>query len=344
MQEDRPGRDMRRTRDEHRRRPTCRSRERASGQSRRQAQAAQSSEVSELTLMIAWLADDRPRPQFDYVATAEACKNFLRHIFPPAPHDRSRCAAPASSKPSVANADEFIVALLRRIRFPEYIAFAALFLLHRLRHSGVPLDAGSASVLFLAAYMISAKVYEDTTFSHSSWVVLGSYIADKGELDRWERDICSLLHWNLLVDPGVLNEFAKAVKRDFRGDGPYPDYRLDEDLSAPENCFPQLPGNPIDEDEEEPLFSMPAAIPPPSVLAALSRHKRLSQVLPPLSIEHRMTITACEGSATMHARSKAGPCFDRPSSPTAWWGPSATWMPPVVLRVPGHVLSNCKPV
>lgn len=243
----------------------------------------------------------------------------------------------------MATVDEFVSTLLRRTRFPEYVVFAALFLLHRLRHSGVPLDADNACVLFLAAYVISAKMYEDTNFSNTYWAVLGRTVK-KEDMDRWERELCGLLHWNLLVDPGVLDGFAKAVKRDFCGDGPYPDYRLEEDLSAPEKRFPQLPGNPIDEDEEEPLFAKPAAVPPASVLAALARHKRpvLEKPLPPLPVEHR--IVACESSATIRARIKAGPCLDRPPYPPTCWNSAATWLPPVALRVPEHVLSTCNPI
>ena len=295
-----------------------------------------------------WPTDDRPRPQrslFNYVATAEICKTFLAHTLRSTSSDSVRHPACTPSKYGLATANEFIGAVLRRTHFHECIAFAALFLLHRLRHYGVPLDADRACILFLAAYMISAKLYEDTNFTNAYWVAMGDRNINKEDLDRCERDLCGLLHWNLLVDPVVLEEFAKAVKRDFSGDGPYPDYPLNEDLSDPEKRFPRLPGNPVEEDEEEPMVVQPSAIPPAAVVAALARHRKPVQdkPLPPLPTEHGAG--ARENSAITRARSKAGPCLDKPPYlPPACRSSSATWLPPVVLRVSEHVLSTCNPV
>lgn len=338
MQEERAGRAMRRTRDEHHRRPARRSRERAPFYSRRLVQPTQyaDTEVSQFTPSTAWLADHRPRSQdSSYVATAELCKNFLRHTLRSASSDSTRRSASTSSKYGVATVHEFIGAVLRTTHFHECIAFSALFLLHRLRHSGVPLDADKACILFLGAYMISAKMYEDTNFRNTYWVVMGDRSIRKDDVDQCERDLCRLLHWNLRVDPVVLNEFAQAVKRDFQGDGPYPDYGLDEDLFDPEKRFPRLPGNPVEEDEEEILVTKSAPIPPAAICATLARHRKPveDKPLPPLPNGHR--VMACEGSATTHARSKAGSCLDNPAYPTCR-GSSTTWLPPVVPRVPGH--------
>ena len=253
-------------------------------------------------------------------------------------------SASTASKYGVDTANEFIGEVLRKTHFHEYVAFAALFLLHRLRHSGVPLDADRACILFLAAYMISAKMYEDTNFSNAYWVIMGDRSIKKEDVDRCERDVCRLLHWNLLVDPIVLEEFAKAVKRDFSGDGPYPNYRLEEDLFDPEKRFPRLPNDPVQEEEEETPVAKSAVLPPAAVCAALARHRKPIQdkPLPPLPIEHRAL--ACESSMTLRARSKAGPCLDKPPLPTACRSSSATWLSPAVLRVSEHVLSTCNPV
>ncbi|KAH9928947.1 uncharacterized protein B0H18DRAFT_1155789 [Fomitopsis serialis] len=329
MQEERSSRAMRRTRDERRKRPNRRSKERVPRHGQRPSRTIQCEELEEFP--------------FDYTATAQVCKNFLRHILQPVRYDESQPPTYSGSLFGVVTVHEFIRTTLRNTHFPECVPFAALFLLHRLRHSGAALDVNEVHRLFLCAYMIAAKVHVDETFCNAYWVILGDRHFKTEELNQCERELCGLLHWNLLVDPLVLEKFTEAAKRDFRGDGPYPQYLLDEDLSAPAKRFPQLPGNPVVEDEEIPLGIKPPAVPPPAVVAALARHKKPVQKVQSLLVEPRAL--ACEASVIACtndnvARSAQDRLFGLPTCKDA----SATWRPLAVLRESGYALNSCNPV
>ncbi|KZT66982.1 hypothetical protein DAEQUDRAFT_426038 [Daedalea quercina L-15889] len=331
MQEERPGRAMRRTRDEHRKRPSRRSKQRdPNGQGH---------------LATAQPEDLKGCP-FDYVATAEICKNFLRHTLQPVPLDESRPPPYTCPLFGVITVHEFIYNLLRNTRFPECVAFAGLFLLHRLKCSGVVLDVNDAYTLFLGAYIIAAKVHVDDSFCNAYWVVLGGRHFKLEELNRCERELCGLLQWDLLVDPLVMEKFTKAVKRDFHEDGPYPNYSLDEDLSNPVKGFPQLPGSTVDQDEEELPAVKPANAPPPEIVAALARHRKPaedSKPLPPLPIGPPALERETSACAISYVRPPVGELSQHRTLPVCK-DASATWLPLTALSVPGYVLNTCYPV
>ncbi|KAH9843636.1 uncharacterized protein C8Q71DRAFT_8012 [Rhodofomes roseus] len=331
MQEERSGRAMRRTRDERQKRPTRRSKERVADRDQRPSRTTEP-EVPEVL-------------PFDYTATAQVCKNFLRHILQPARSDESQPPTYNCTLFGITTVYEFIRATLRNTRFPECVAFAALLLLHRLKRSGVALDVNDAHRLFLCAYMIAAKVHVDETFCNAYWVILGDRHFKTAELNRCERELCGMLHWNLLVDPLVLETFTEAVKRDFREDGPYPDYPLDEDLSDPEKRFPQLPDKPAVQDEEEPVLIKPPVVPPRAVVAALARHRRPMDIvqpslLEPQGLECETSVTSCATSDSARSMEERRPGFRLPSCKEQ----SATWLPLAVLRASGYVMNSCNPV
>ena len=53
------------------------------------------------------------------------------------------------------------------------------------------------------------------------------------EINQMEREMCSYLEWQLNVDPTELREFEHKVRRDFKGQGPYPTYNLPSPAPSP---------------------------------------------------------------------------------------------------------------
>ncbi|KAM5542984.1 hypothetical protein V8D89_003368 [Ganoderma adspersum] len=48
-----------------------------------------------------------------------------------------------------------------------------------------------------------------------------------------EREMCSYLEWQLIIEPDALREFEAKVRRDFNGLGPYPTYVLPSPAPTP---------------------------------------------------------------------------------------------------------------
>ena len=48
-----------------------------------------------------------------------------------------------------------------------------------------------------------------------------------------EREMCSYLEWQLNIEPEALKEFEAKVRRDFKGQGPYPTYVLPSPAPTP---------------------------------------------------------------------------------------------------------------
>ncbi|EPS93356.1 hypothetical protein FOMPIDRAFT_1056060 [Fomitopsis schrenkii] len=84
--------------------------------------------------------------------------------------------------------------------------------------------------------MIASKVICDNTYSNKSWSIVGQAMFALREINQMEREMCSYLKWQLNIEPEALKEFeAKVakVRRDFKGQGPYPTYVLPSPAPTP---------------------------------------------------------------------------------------------------------------
>ena len=73
----------------------------------------------------------------------------------------------------------------------------------------------------------------DDTYSNKSWSIVGQGMFALREINQMEREMCSYLEWQLNVDPQHLKDFEQKVRKDFRGQGPYPTYSLPSTTTTP---------------------------------------------------------------------------------------------------------------
>lgn len=81
--------------------------------------------------------------------------------------------------------------------------------------------------------MIASKVICDDTYSNKSWSIVGQAMFALREINQMEREMCSYLEWQLNIEPDALKEFEAKVRRDFKGQGPYPTYVLPSPAPTP---------------------------------------------------------------------------------------------------------------
>ena len=146
--------------------------------------------------------------------------------------------------------------------------------------------------------MVASKMFLDDTYSNKSWSIAAQNMFALREINLMEREMCSYLHWDLNIHPGVLKQFEQMVRRDFRGSGPYPTHTLPS--HAPSPMPMTMPSN-VPTDGSAPLpaiLSQPPLAPP-----SISPSKPISPPVP------------------MHA---GAPPISRFSSPTAQDAPPDT--------------------
>ncbi|KAI0776270.1 hypothetical protein BD413DRAFT_602710 [Trametes elegans] len=181
----------------------------------------------------------------------------VRHAFvcvsgsAPAVHRR-----PPTPSPPLAN---FIAYALHRTRLHTSVTFAALYLLQRLKARFPAARGSSGHRLFISAFMIASKVICDDTYSNKSWSIVGQGMFALREINQMEREMCSYLEWQLNIDPNALQAFEQKVRRDFKGQGPYPTYDLSSPAPSPvPSTTPYAQAN-----GAGPSTSPPKPLPPP---------------------------------------------------------------------------------
>ena len=87
--------------------------------------------------------------------------------------------------------------------------------------------------MFISPSNIAGKVIRDNTYSNKSRCIVGQGTVLLREIGQMDREMCSYLEWQLNVDPTELREFEHKVRRDFKGQGPYPTYNLPSPAPSP---------------------------------------------------------------------------------------------------------------
>lgn len=161
----------------------------------------------------------KPDPFYGHESIARLCGCFITHLFA-CPEN------PPSSAHSQAKLPYFIAYALHRTKLHVSVTFAALVLLQRLKARFPTARGSSGHRLFISAFMIASKVICDDTYSNKSWSIVAQGMFTLREINQMEREMCNYLDWELTVDNPILANFMDMVKRDFRGQGPYPTYSL----------------------------------------------------------------------------------------------------------------------
>ncbi|TCD64563.1 hypothetical protein EIP91_003921 [Steccherinum ochraceum] len=172
----------------------------------------------------------QPDIYYGHEEAAKICARFVSHLFacPDVPPVSS--AHPSAPTPPLA---AFIAYALHRTRLHASVTFAALYLLQRLKARFPAARGSSGHRLFISAFMLASKVICDDTYSNKSWSIVGQGMFALREINQMEREMCSYLEWQLNVDPAQLADFEVKVRRDFKGQGPYPTYSLPSPAPSP---------------------------------------------------------------------------------------------------------------
>ncbi|EPT02571.1 hypothetical protein FOMPIDRAFT_1047913 [Fomitopsis schrenkii] len=171
-----------------------------------------------------------PDPYYGHEETAKLCSRFVTHLFACPDLPPLSTANPPAPSPPLAL---FIAYALHRTRLHTSVTFAALYLLQRLKARFPAARGSSGHRLFISAFMIASKVICDDTYSNKSWSIVGQAMFALREINQMEREMCSYLEWQLNIEPEALKEFEAKVRRDFKGQGPYPTYVLPSPAPTP---------------------------------------------------------------------------------------------------------------
>ncbi|KAF8891780.1 hypothetical protein BD779DRAFT_1610504 [Infundibulicybe gibba] len=149
---------------------------------------------------------------------ARLCTRFISHLFtcpenPPVPTTNGQAKLPL-----------FIAYALHRTKLHASVTFASLILLQRLKARFPTARGSSGHRLFISAFMIASKVMCDDTYSNKSWSIVAQGMFALREINQMEREMCNYLDWELSVDSGTLEDFERALRKDFATNGPYPNY------------------------------------------------------------------------------------------------------------------------
>lgn len=256
-----------------------------------------------------------PDPYYGNEETAKVCARFVTHLFacPDLPPPSS--SNPPTPSPPLAM---FIAYALHRTRLHASVTFAALYLLQRLKARFPAARGSSGHRLFISAFMLASKVICDDTYSNKSWSIVGQGMFALREINQMEREMCSYLEWQLNVEPTQLREFEGKVRKDFKGQGPYPNYSLPSPAPSPmpsttpygHNVPLQTPsfvsGRPSTSPPKSALAHPPTSMPHPS--SSSSRpyvHEPASPEIPDTPESYRSTSTS--PASTMSPPTPPGP-------------------------------------
>lgn len=183
-----------------------------------------------LTSHLLSIVYQQPDPYYGHEEAAKVCTHFVTHLFACPEQPPVSSTNPGSNSPALPL---FIAYALHRTRLHHSVTFAALYLLLRLKSRFPAARGSSGHRLFISAFMLASKVICDDTYSNKSWSIVGQGMFALREINQMEREMCSYLEWQLNVDPAELREFEARVRRDFKGNGPYPPYALSAPAPSP---------------------------------------------------------------------------------------------------------------
>ncbi|KAJ7572601.1 hypothetical protein C8J56DRAFT_806869, partial [Mycena floridula] len=148
--------------------------------------------------------------------TAKVAARFISYLF----NCPEFTASHGISTPcrSATRLSYFIAHILYRTKLHPSVTFAALVLLQRLKNRFPMVKGSSGHRLFVSAFSISSKMMYDETYSTKSWVILAQRLFTLNEINQMEREMCSYLDWELVVNNNILSNFEQRVLRDFGGD------------------------------------------------------------------------------------------------------------------------------
>ncbi|KAL0251704.1 hypothetical protein GEMRC1_000916 [Eukaryota sp. GEM-RC1] len=99
--------------------------------------------------------------------------------------------------------------ILCRSQSPLICAFLALFYLNKLQKSYPHLRFTEVNVRrsYLAAFILASKFLQDQSYNNSSWAIIGFSHYSTDLINSMERELLSLLDWNLSVSTESLQQF-----------------------------------------------------------------------------------------------------------------------------------------
>lgn len=123
-------------------------------------------------------------------------------------------------QPGLPALDRFIAYAMHRTKVPDIVIYASLLLLQRLKARFPGAKSSSGHRPFTTALVLASKVLCDDTYSNKSWCVSAQGLFSLSEINSMEREMCTLLDWELNVDNTVLDDFVICVEHLFSSPGP----------------------------------------------------------------------------------------------------------------------------
>ena len=197
------------------------------------------------------------------------CARYINALF----HCLEQLPSPSNPHPDLAH---FIAYALHHMRFTTLVAFAALYLLQRLKTQFIAVCGSSSHRLFISTYTIVSKVISDDTYFNKLWCVAGQGTFYLMEINQMECKVCSYLEWQLNVKLTTLQDFETMIRKDFRDSGPYLALYA---LPAPSPGSPTHPGPRANSIQvTTPSFRPNAAPFPPSTTSSIRLGERGSSI------------------------------------------------------------------
>ncbi|KAF9445436.1 hypothetical protein P691DRAFT_650223, partial [Macrolepiota fuliginosa MF-IS2] len=143
-----------------------------------------------------------------YEPLARVCAAFIQELFEP--ESATNRFFPRNAYLSLPF---FIAYALSQSPLDSNTTFAALSLLYRYkaRISRRQTKLRDPSRLFIAAYLVAAKLLSDKTYPMRTWGTLAQNNYDVQELAKMEAEFCSALDWKLRINPDVLDSFRRII-------------------------------------------------------------------------------------------------------------------------------------
>ncbi|TBU38253.1 hypothetical protein BD309DRAFT_874763 [Dichomitus squalens] len=161
-------------------------------------------------------------PYFGHRDLAKICSHFIKHLF--RCPDVSHVTGSPFDDPAIPLA-QFIAHAIHSSKADTSIVFSALYLLQRLK-GRYPMSWGgngmSGQRLFLSALIVASRSSPGPP--NRSWVDVGQGLFHHQTVEGIERNLLEFLEYRVDIEPYALKEFERLVRKDFRGQGPYPNY------------------------------------------------------------------------------------------------------------------------
>ena len=168
-----------------------------------------------------WIPPDNRLPRAPYYGhehLAKLCARFVSHLF--ACPDVHPPTSPSTNP--TPRLDEFIAYVLHRTQLHSVMAYAALYLLLRLKGRFRTAKGSSGHRLFFSAFGLVSKFICDDTDPITLWLIAGQGMFPLREINQMEREMLRYLQWDLVFDFTKFRDFQFLGLRNFAGPGPYP--------------------------------------------------------------------------------------------------------------------------